>query len=101
MSEATRIKQPTEVKTLVFDYAGPPRTLATGDTLTTSAAATITSDSTGSITLGSPTTTGDSVKVQVSGGLHGDRAWVQCSKGTTLGDTLNLDVRVHVLEHEN
>jgi len=95
--------QPGEIRVLAFDYEGPPRKLGTTDALST-AVPVVTVDTT-ALTLGVPYTSGNVVKVLATATTgvveHGTDHWVQARAVTAGGETLQLDVKVHILEHEN
>jgi hypothetical protein len=94
MTIPTRRKQPTEKRTLTFEFA---EKLAPGDALTGSP--TITASSGITATAGSKS--GTTVSTQVSGGTAGNEYTVSCRIGTTQGDVLELDVVVEVRDDAN
>jgi hypothetical protein len=80
-----RTKTPLEARALTFEFSDK---LAPGDTLTGSATIT---PATG-ITAAGTLVTGTKVNTRLSGGTDGRDYLVTCRIGTTLGDTLELDV---------
>lgn len=89
-----RQKQPTEVRTLTFDFSTK---LATGDALT--GTATITVDT--GITAAGTTRSGNTVTTRISSGTDAEDYRVECSCATTGGDTLELAVTIEVRADAN
>ena len=90
----TRAKQPTETRTITFNFQ--PK-LATGDALTGSA--TITVDS--GITAAGTSRNGNIVTTRVSSGTAASDYRIECSCATTGGDTLELAATIEVRADAN
>lgn len=95
----TVYKQVAEVRTITFDFEGPPRKLLTGDSVSAVVGGALTADS--GITAGAPSVVGNTVTALISGGTEGTSYSISCRVTTTLGETLELDVNVYVADGEN
>jgi len=89
-----RRKQPTEKRTLTFDFT---EKLASGDSVTTIASV---AAATG-LTISAGTLVGNLVSAQISSGAAGTDYLVSCRVNTAQGDILELDVTVEVREDAN
>lgn len=90
----TRLKQPAEVRKITFDFTSK---LATGDAVAAVVGNAL--EAGAGITVSAPTLTGNKVTALVSGGSSTHR--ISCRVTTTLGETLELDVDVRVVDGEN
>jgi hypothetical protein len=88
-------KQPSEVRKLEFD---PAKALATSDTVTSATAVVYDGDTDVSSTMisGSVIISGNKVYVTIKAGTDGSTYWLRVRAVTTLGDTIEDDLKIVV-----
>jgi hypothetical protein len=92
-----RWKQPAEVRTITFDFASK---LITGDAVASVVGNALDVEPAG-ITASEPTFVANRVSALLSGGTIDSTYRVACRVLTTLGETLELDVDIEVLDGAN
>ena len=83
------VKRPGEERTYVFNFADQAEIVG-GDTLTgtPTVAETLVTGPSDTLTVGSPSRSGSTVVVEISGGANGDLYHLTCTVNTTAGSIL-------------
>lgn len=92
----TRIKQAGEARTITFDFASK---LNTGDSVASVVGNALTAAA--GITAGAPTITGNKVTALISSGTADTTYRISCRVLTALGETVELDVDIRIVDGEN
>lgn len=98
MSQApTRFKQPGEARKITFDFTSK---LAPGDAVSAVVGGALAAAA--GITVSAPSISGNKVTALVSNGTETTGPYrISCRVTTTLGETLELDVDIRVVDGEN